>query len=66
VTANCRDCRFFVSEPAALERALPGFNILSSAFGAVRAGTALCTQGDRFIVAAPACTHFLGKTSGTN
>jgi hypothetical protein len=65
VTANCKDCRFFVTEPAALEHALPGFNILSSAYGAVRAGTALCTRHDRFIVAAPACAQFLGKFPAT-
>jgi hypothetical protein len=65
VTANCKDCRFFVSAPAALERALPGLNILSSAYGAVRADTALCTHHDRFIVAAPACAQFLGKSSAS-
>jgi hypothetical protein len=65
VTANCRDCRFFVSAPAELERALPGLNILSSAYGAVRADTALCARHERFIVAAPACSEFLGKSSAT-
>jgi hypothetical protein len=65
VTENCRDCRFFVSAPGALERALPGLNILSSAYGAVRAGTALCSHHDRFIVAAPACPQFLGKSPAT-
>ena len=65
MTANCKDCRFFVSAPAALERALPGLNILSSAYGAVRAETALCTHHDRFIVAAPACAQFLGKSSAS-
>jgi hypothetical protein len=64
-TLTCKDCRFFVAEPRALERALPGFNILSSAYGAVRAGTALCGHRDIFITPAPACPDFLRKPSAT-
>jgi len=33
---QCGGCRFFTGTPAALERAIPGLNILSSAYGSVR------------------------------
>jgi hypothetical protein len=40
----CGQCRFFTGAPAAIERAIPGLNILSSAFGSVRADTGPCPQ----------------------
>jgi hypothetical protein len=64
-TPTCRDCRFFLSEPRALEQALPGLNILSSAYGAVRAGTAICGRRDIFITPAPACSDFSDSRRGT-
>jgi hypothetical protein len=41
---HCGKCRFFTGAPAAIERAIPGLNILSSAFGSVRADTGPCPQ----------------------
>ena len=41
---RCAACRFFVGAPAALERALPGVNILRSAYGSVRDDTGLCRR----------------------
>jgi hypothetical protein len=41
---KCGMCRFLTGAPAALERAIPGLNILSSAFGSVRADTGLCER----------------------
>jgi len=38
---KCGLCRFFTGAPAELERAIPGLNILSSAYGSVRADTGL-------------------------
>jgi hypothetical protein len=62
---TCLDCRFFLSEPQALEHALPGFNILSSAYGAVRGSTAICGHRGIFIMPAPACSDFLDSRRST-
>jgi hypothetical protein len=52
-------CRFFTGAPAALERAIPGLNILSSAYGAVRGDTGLCGRHETFTTATtPACPQF--------
>jgi hypothetical protein len=56
---RCAACRFFTGAPAALERAIPGLNILSSAYGSVRADTGLCQRHDVFVTArSTACPHF--------
>jgi hypothetical protein len=58
---RCGVCRFFTGTPAALERAVPGLNILSSAYGSVRGDTGLCEQHDSFVTAgAAACPAFAG------
>jgi len=57
---RCGACRFFAGEPAALERAIPGLNILSSAYGSVRGDTGLCERHDTFVTArTPACPRFV-------
>jgi hypothetical protein len=57
--ARCAACRFFTGAPAALERALPGVNILSSAYGSVRADTGLCERHGAFTTArTAACPEF--------
>jgi len=58
---TCRECKFFLSEPARLERAVPGLNILSSAYGSVRADTALCERHEVFITATYQCPDFLHR-----
>ena len=59
VAVRCAACRFFTGAPAALERALPGVNILSSTYGSVRADTGLCERHDLFTTAvSPACVQF--------
>jgi hypothetical protein len=59
VLKRCGGCRFFTGTPAALERAIPGLNILSSAFGSVRGETGLCDRHDVFTTATtPACREF--------
>jgi len=56
---KCGVCRFFTGAPAALERAVPGLNALSSAYGSVRADTGLCERHDVFVTArSPACPQF--------
>ncbi len=63
---RCGACRFLIGEPAALERAVPGLNILSSAYGSVRADTGLCERHDRFVTSATlACAQFSPPISAT-
>ena len=54
----CAGCRYFVGEAGDLEREVPGLNILSSAFGSVRADTGLCRRDDFFCVANHGCQHW--------
>ncbi|HUI14169.1 MAG TPA: hypothetical protein VL048_11950 [Xanthobacteraceae bacterium] len=57
---QCGACRFFTGTPAAIERAIPGLNILSSAYGSVRGDTGLCGQHETFVTAGtPACEKFV-------
>jgi hypothetical protein len=56
---RCAACRYFTGAAAALERAVPGVNILSSAYGSVRADTGLCERHDIFVTArSAACPQF--------
>ena len=56
---RCAACRFFTGAPAALERAIPGLNVLSSAYGSVRADTGLCERHSVFTTAhSTACPQF--------
>ncbi len=58
---TCRNCRRFVYAPQDLEWALPGLNILSSAFGSVRADSGLCKATDTLTPPRTACSHFLAE-----
>jgi len=58
---SCAQCRFCVADPAALERAIPGLGILSSAYGSVRADTALCEKRGVFVTLAHWCPGFRPK-----
>jgi hypothetical protein len=57
---SCRSCAHFEDDPRALEDALPGLTILSSAFGSVRGDAGLCAICDRFMepVSANTCLHY--------
>ena len=57
---KCGKCRFFAGAPGALERAIPGVNILSSTYGSVRADTGLlCERHGVFTTArSAACPQF--------
>jgi hypothetical protein len=57
--ARCAACRFFTGAPGALERAIPGVNILSSTYGSVRADTGLCERHGVFTTPrSAACPQF--------
>ncbi len=56
---QCGRCRFFIGRPSALEAAIPGLNILSSAYGSVRGTTGLCSRHDSFTTEmTAACSDF--------
>ena len=62
---RCGGCRHYTGEPHALEAAIPGLNILSSAYGSVRADTGLCGRHESFVRAASAaCAEFTVVGSG--
>jgi len=52
---RCGHCPHYIGGPAALESALPGLNILSSAFGSVRDETGLCRRFETFVVRTAGC-----------
>lgn len=55
---HCSSCRFFNNAPRSLEAAFPGLSSLSSGYAAVRLNDGLCTQHDRYVSAASACTRY--------
>lgn len=55
---DCRSCHLFVDEPVALERALPGLTILSSASGSTRGRAGICLARHTFQDPEPACPEF--------
>lgn len=61
MTESCAQCRFLVSDPAALEGAIPGLRILSSAYGSVRADTSLCEPRGMFVTPDHWCSGFRPK-----
>jgi hypothetical protein len=48
----------FAIDPKELEAIIPGLNIVSSAYGSVRADTAYCKFKDIFLIPALACHGF--------
>jgi len=61
---SCGGCRHFVGTAAGLEREVAGLNILSSAYGSVRAETGLCRLRDMFCVPEHGCERFEQGGSG--
>ena len=58
MNSNCLKCEHFVFDSGELETILPGLNIISSAYGSVRADTAYCKFKDIFLTPVPACHAF--------
>jgi hypothetical protein len=59
--ARCGACRHFRNEPFELERALPGYAVLGSALGAVRAGDGHCERHQRLVAALGGCAAFAAR-----
>ncbi len=54
----CSQCRHFSNSPAEIEEAFPGLNILSSAYGSVRADAGICSLHDLFLTPRHQCADF--------
>jgi hypothetical protein len=55
---TCRDCKYFNNDPAWLERAFPGLNALSSAYGTARGEAGVCSKRDLYLSPIKSCTQF--------
>ena len=58
MNASCRQCAHFVIAPEELEDIIPGLNIVSSAYGSVRADTGYCKFNDVFVTSTDFCPNF--------
>jgi len=65
--STCRQCARFIDDPADLERELPAFRILGSAYASVRGSAGICRQLDRFMdpIAAAGCPFFEPRSDRT-
>jgi hypothetical protein len=54
----CAACRHFDTDPARLERRLPGLSALSSAYAATRSRDGACLRHDRLVPPTAACNYF--------
>ncbi len=59
---SCSRCRHFSNNDAEIEKAFPGLNSLSSAYGSVRADAGICSLHDLFLTPRHHCADF-EKTS---
>jgi hypothetical protein len=55
---TCSACRHFDTDPAHLERRLPGLSALSSAYAATRSRDGACLRHDRLVPPTAACNQF--------
>ena len=62
---SCRQCEHFVTDPKELETIIPGLNIVSSAYGSVRADTGYCKFNDVFLTPTVACPGFTMQLSAS-
>ena len=63
---NCWQCANFVVAPGEIEDLIPGLNIVSSAYGSVRADTGYCTFQDIFLVARDVCPGYKVKAAAAD
>jgi hypothetical protein len=57
----CGNCRHFVDDAAAFERALPGILALSSGAGDTRGDQGLCLVHDRLLTPGLTCERYEGR-----
>lgn len=61
--ARCGSCRHLRDDAFELERALPGYAVLGSALGTVRAGDGLCELHQRCVSAHSGCDRFVSRAA---
>jgi len=61
----CAPCRYFCTDPRAIERSMGGLAVLSSAHAAVRGRDGLCVVHDRLTNGMRACDRFCAKEAAT-
>ena len=54
----CGQCAHFQSDPAVIESAYPGLQIMSSGFASVRDQDGLCAYNEIYLSARDSCPHF--------
>jgi hypothetical protein len=54
----CRDCAYFQNDPALIEEAYPGLNIMSSGFASVRDQDGFCNLNQLYLSARDCCPRF--------
>jgi hypothetical protein len=57
--AACIACRHFATDPATLERELPGLVSMGSGYSSVRANDGICRRHDRYVSGSHYCEQFL-------
>jgi len=55
---SCGGCLHFTVAAEEFEREVPGFKVLSSAFGSVRGDTGLCRKHDYFCTPEHGCAEY--------
>ncbi len=58
MVVTCRDCSYFNNDPAFLEKAFPGLNALSSAYGTARGEAGICSKRDIYLSPIKKCNYF--------
>jgi len=58
---SCYKCNYFIVEASELENQVKGLNIVSSAYGSVRADTGLCSLHEAFVINSSVCANFTNK-----
>jgi hypothetical protein len=63
---TCWECKYFNNDPAWLEKAFPGLNALSSAYGSARGEAGVCGKRDLYLFPIKSCTYFEHTDGGSS
>jgi len=58
---RCGSCRYFLDDPAMLEREFRGLAVLGSAYGSARGGAGLCDRRGLFLSPGHRCPEFTAR-----
>jgi hypothetical protein len=62
----CKSCRWFLGDPAIVEKTYPGLSSMSSGFASVRDQDGFCNYHQRYLSARDSCLDFALRIAGTN